>query len=192
MSHLKTTVRAIGSPINLVFCGLDYAGKTAMNIRMRTGKFVSDLKPTLASTMDAVTLVQDEELVQATIIDLGGQEALRNNWAAFIEKSDVVIFVIDAYDSSRFDEAKKEFQQRIVPLTRKIPCLIVCNKFDLVKSKSIEKDSSKLTNEVETTIKTALAVPKDGKFVILVTSQKTGYGLPKVTRLIREMLMSAQ
>ncbi len=102
-----------------------------------------------------------------------------------------MIFVIDAHDSSRFDEAKKEFQQRIVPLAQKIPCLIVCNKFDLIKSSSMEKDSSKLINEVENTIQAALAVPKDGKFMILVTSQKTGYGLPKVTRLIRELLMSS-
>ena len=194
MSHLKTTIRAIGSPINLVFCGLDYAGKTAMNIRMRTGKFVANLKPTLASTMDSVTLVQDEELVQAIIIDLGGQEALRDDWNVYIEKSDVVIFVIDGYDSSRFDEAKKEFQQRIVPLTlnQNIPCLIVCNKFDLIKTNSSEKDPSKLIHEVENKIQAVLDVPKDEKFVILVTSQKTGYGLPKVTRIIREILLSSK
>ena len=50
MSHLKTTVRAIGAPLKLVFCGLDYAGKTAMYLRLKTGKFVADLKPTLSST----------------------------------------------------------------------------------------------------------------------------------------------
>ena len=60
MSHLRTAVRAIGSPINLVFCGLDFAGKTAMYIRLQTGKFVTDLKPTLASTMDSISLKDDD------------------------------------------------------------------------------------------------------------------------------------
>ena len=188
MSHLKTAVRAIGTPIKLVFCGLDYAGKTAMYIRLKTGEFVTDLKPTLSSTMDTILLDGDDELVRATIIDLGGQESLRDLWGSHLEQSHIIIFVIDAYDSSRFDESKTEFHKRIVPMAKKIPCIIVCNKFDLIKADSKDSTSSKLIHDVESTIEAALNVPIDGNFSILVTSQKTGYGLPKVTRLIRELM----
>ncbi len=188
MSHLKTTVRAIGTPLKLVFCGLDYAGKTAMYIRLKTGEFVVDLKPTLSSTMDTILLEEDDELVTATIIDLGGQESLRDLWDSHLEQSHVIIFVIDAYDSYRFDESKNEFQKRIVPIAKDIPCIIVCNKFDLIKADSGESNSSKLIHKVESTIQAALDIPKDDNFHILVTSQKTGYGLPKVTRLIREIM----
>jgi small GTP-binding protein len=189
MSHLKTTIRAIGTPINLVFCGLDYAGKTAMYIRLKTGKFVADLKPTLASTMDSISLGDNDEFIKTTIIDLGGQKALRNLWNSHIEKSHVIIYVVDAHDSSRFTESKIEFQKRVVPLAKKIPCIIVCNKFDLIKGDSKVKEYSERIHEVEDKIRTALDVPKDDNFAILVTSQKTGYGLPKVTRLIRELLL---
>jgi small GTP-binding protein len=188
MSHLKTTIRAIGSPLNIVFCGLDYAGKTAMYIRLKTGKFVSDLKPTLSSTMDSVPLEDDDELVKTTIIDLGGQKALRDLWESYIEKSDVIIYVVDAHDSMRFDESKLEFQSRVVPLATKIPCIIVCNKFDLIKAEAKVKDYSELISEVEARIHSVLEVPKNENFALLVTSQKTGYGLPKVTRLIRELV----
>ena len=188
MSHLKTTVRALGKPLNLVFCGLDYAGKTAMYIRLRTGKFVADLKPTLSSTMDSISFEEEDELVKATIIDLGGQKSLRDLWGSYIEKAHVIIYVVDAKDTSRYNESKIEFQERIVPLTKDIPCIIVCNKFDLVKVDSNISTSYELTLELKGRIQDALDVPKDKNFVIVVTSQKTGYGLPKVTRLIREFV----
>ncbi|MHA2341826.1 MAG: ADP-ribosylation factor-like protein [Candidatus Hodarchaeales archaeon] len=177
MSHLKTTVRAIGTPLKLVFCGLDYAGKTAMYIRLKTGKFVADLKPTLSSTMDSITIEEDDELVKATIIDLGGQESLRDLWGSHLEQSHVIIFV------------KNEFHKRVLPMARRTPCIIVCNKFDLIKADSVSSSSSKLIHEVECTINAALEVPKDDNFAILVASQKTGYGLPKMTRLIRELVI---
>jgi small GTP-binding protein len=190
MSHLKTAIRAIGEPISLVFCGLDYAGKTAMYIRLKTGKFVADLKPTLASTMDSISFADEDGLVQATIIDLGGQEALRDQWKSYIEKGDVIIYVVDAYDESRFEEAKTEFQKRIIPLTEEIPCIIICNKFDLIKADTKDKEYSKLLSKVEEKVQEALSLPMNDKFPVLVTSQKTGYGLPKVTRIIREMMTS--
>ena len=158
-----------------------------MYIRLKTGKFVPDLKPTLASTMDSISINDDDGLVKATIIDLGGQEALRDQWESHLKNTHVIIYVVDAYDSNRYKESKTEFQQRIVPLTGNIPCIIVCNKFDLVKARKKSTDSSKLLHEIEEIVKDALEVPKDSNYTILVASQKTGYGLPKVTRLIREM-----
>ena len=188
MSHLKTAIRAIGSPINLVFCGLDYAGKTAMYIRLKTGKFVADLKPTLSSTMDSVSLEDDNELVTATIIDLGGQKALRDFWEAYIKKSNAIIYVVDAHDPSRFTESKVEFQKRVVPFAKTIPCIIVCNKFDLIKAEFKGKETSELITETISKIQSVLEVPSANNYAILVASQKTGYGLPKVTRLIRELI----
>ena len=188
MSHLTTTIRAIGSPINLVFCGLDYAGKTAMYIRLKTGKFVADLKPTLASTMESLSMADEDGFVNATIFDLGGQEALRDQWTNHLEKCHAIIYVVDAHDSSRFNESKIEFHKRIVPLALSTPCIIVCNKFDLIKGEEKTSNSSKLIHDIEKTVGDTLDIPKDRNYTILVTSQKTGYGLPKVTRLIREMI----
>ncbi|MFW9777797.1 MAG: ADP-ribosylation factor-like protein [Candidatus Heimdallarchaeota archaeon] len=182
MSHLKTTIRAIGAPINLVFCGLDNAGKTAMYIRLTTGKFVTDLKPTLASTLDAINLEEDDEFVKVTIIDLGGQKGLRDLWSSYLEKCNAIIYVVDAYDSARFLESKNEFQARVVPLIKQIPCIVVCNKLDLIQADSKVRDNSELIREVENTIQKALDVPKGDNFSIIAASQKTGYGLPKVKR----------
>jgi ADP-ribosylation factor protein 1/Arf/Sar family protein len=179
-SLIKTTVRAIGKPINLVFIGLDYAGKTAMFIRLRTGKFQSDLKPTISSTMDSITIPDDDGMLEVNIIDLGGQKMLRDQWKLYIEKINSVIFVIDSNDRERFAEAKEEFQQRVKPALKGQPCIIACNKTDL------HTKEDRLN--IETEIEKLLELGQDNQFLITSTSQKTGYGLPKVTKFLRERL----
>ncbi|MHA2296789.1 MAG: ADP-ribosylation factor-like protein [Candidatus Hodarchaeales archaeon] len=186
MSHLKTAIRAIGRPITMVFCGLDYAGKTAMYIRLKTGKFDADLKPTFSSTMDTVTF-EERGLANVTIIDLGGQKSLRNQWNIFVEKSDAVLYVIDAHDLERYPEAKKEFQDRVIPLLDERLCIIVCNKFDLFIIDD-NTNKSKLLADIEERIKNILQIPEGSNYAVVTTSQKTGLGLPKVTRIIREKL----
>jgi small GTP-binding protein len=188
VSHLKTAIRAIGRPITMVFCGLDYAGKTAMYIRLKTGEFDADLKPTLSSTMDTVTF-EERSLAKVTIIDLGGQKSLRNQWNMFIEKSDVILYVIDAHDSERYPEAKNEFYDRIIPLIDEHLCIIVCNKFDLFLTDDIT-NKSKLMADIEERIKNDLQIPERSNYSVVTTSQKTGLGLPKVTRIIRQKLAS--
>ena len=82
--------------------------------------------------------VEDDDLVQATIFDLGGQEALRDDWVNYIKQSDVVLFVIDNANSDRFEEAKVEFHRRIIPNIQDKHCLIIGNKYDLVKENSTD------------------------------------------------------
>jgi len=188
VSHLKTAIRAIGRPITMVFCGLDYAGKTAMYIRLKTGRFDADLKPTLSSTMDTVTF-EEQGLAKVTIIDLGGQKSLRNQWNIFIEKSDAILYVIDTHDSERYPEVKKELHNRVIPLLDERLCIIVCNKFDLFLTDDIT-NKSKLIAEIEEKIKNILEIPQRSNYTVVTTSQKTGLGLPKVTRIIREKLTS--
>jgi len=188
VSQLKTAIRAIGRPITIVFCGLDYAGKTAMYIRLKTGKFDADLKPTLSSTMDTVTF-EERGLAKVTIIDLGGQKSLRNQWNTFIEKSDAILYVIDAHDSERYPEAKKELYDRVIPLLDERLCIIVCNKFDLFLTDDMT-NKSKLIADMEEKIKKTLEIPEKNNYTVVTTSQKTGLGLPKVTRIIREKLSS--
>ncbi|MFW9903196.1 MAG: ADP-ribosylation factor-like protein [Candidatus Thorarchaeota archaeon] len=188
MSHLKTAIRAIGRPITMVFCGLDYAGKTAMYIRLKTGKFNADLKPTLSSTMDTV-IFEERGLANVTIIDLGGQKSLRNQWNIFIERGDVILYVVDAHDSGRYPEAKKELYERIIPLLDERLCIIICNKFDLFLTDEIT-NKSELMADIEEKIKNDLQIPERSNYAIVTTSQKTGLGLPKVTRIIREKIRS--
>ena len=179
---MKTTIRAIGRPINLVFCGLDYAGKTAMFIRLKSGKFQPDLKPTISYTMDSVSIKDDDGLLEVNIFDLGGQKMLRDQWKTYIEKSNSVIFVIDSKDKERFPEAKEEFQQRVKPILKGQPCIIACNKADLLSEKEISK--------IERHIAELLEIQNDSQFLVSTTSQMTGHGLPRVTKFLRDKLAS--
>lgn len=187
MSHLKTAIRAIGRPINIVFCGLDFAGKTAMYIRLKSGNFNQDLMPTISSTMDTIDM--DDGLLQATIFDLGGQRMLREQWQVFIEKSDIILFIIDASDNNRFSEVKEEFHKRIIPNIKNKPCIIVCNKIDLLFERKIGSyDANELIKSSIREIQELLGISNEIEHIFIATSQKTGQGLPKVTRHIREIL----
>ena len=179
-SLIKTTVRAIGKPISLVFCGLDFAGKTAMFTRLKTGKFQPDLKPTISSTIDSIEIKDEDGLLDVNIIDLGGQRMLRDQWKTFIENSNSIIFVIDTKDKDRFAEVKEEFQLRVKPVLKHQPCIVACNKADLLSKEERLK--------IETELEKLLEIENNKQFIIVSTSQKTGYGLTKVTKFLREKL----
>ena len=69
--------------------------------------------------------------------DLGGHKSSRPLWNTYLEEIDGIVFIVDASDSSRFDEAKNELHQllRKDNLTE-TPILVLGNKIDLPKAVS--------------------------------------------------------
>lgn len=174
---LKTTIRFIGRPLKIVFCGLENAGKTAMYLRLKTGEFHPNLKPTISTTMDKIDISTDNDSFSATIIDLGGQKRLRNQWSSHITTADVLIFVIDSNDKHKMSETKKEFFDKVNPVIKKKLCIMCCNKFDLLNNKS--------SNEVIEEMKIFMDLEDSNLKSFICTSQKTGYGIPKITKFLR-------
>jgi len=111
---------------NMVFLGLDNAGKTTLLGTIGTGK-VKSFKPT--------RYPQCEELVLGSINfktwDLGGHELARSLWVDYITDVDVIVFVVDASDPERFPEARKELAELLKTITiSQVPFLILGNKID--------------------------------------------------------------
>jgi small GTP-binding protein len=192
MVNPEHLARIIGSPVKLVLCGLDFAGKTALVYRWKTGKFNPNLSPTLSPTLESVSIRGG--LVDATVFDLGGQEKLRNQWKAYLEKGDAVIFVIDAHDKERYLEMRDEFNSRVLPELGEKPCLIACNKLDLIYDKNQKQPINELIIEVEETIQELLnlSIKKEviGQFDVVATSMVNGLGLKKITQFLRLKLAS--
>lgn len=193
MINPEHLARVIGSPVKLVLCGLDFAGKTALVYRWKTGRFNPNLSPTLSPTLESVSIRGG--LVAANVFDLGGQKKLRNQWKDYLEKSNAVIFVIDAHDRERYLEMKDEFKNRVLPELGEKPCLIVCNKLDLIYKQNQEKPINELIIEVEETIQDLLhlSIKKDrlGQFDVVATSMVNGLGLKKITQFLRLRLASS-
>jgi len=193
MVNPEHLARIIGTPIKLVLCGLDFAGKTALVYRWKTGKFNPNLSPTLSPTLESVSIRGG--LVSASVFDLGGQEKLRKQWKAYLEKGNAVIFVIDTHDKDRYLEMRDEFNTRVLPELGEKPCIIICNKLDLIYKKNQKQPINELTNEVEESIQKLLhlSIKKDliGQFDVIATSMVNGLGLKKVAQFLRLRLASS-
>lgn len=172
-----------GKSFNLVSCGLDFAGKTAMFQYLLTGEMVEELEPTLDFNIDKFTLAGG--LLEATIFDMGGHKSLRDQWYDKIMKADGILYVVDANDLGRFNESKEEFHSRVLPIISDKPCCILANKYDLIIEKRQPKWPMALINSVSDEVKIALEIPiedKPGQFKMITTSMKNGLGLNKIFR----------
>ncbi|MFX0050757.1 MAG: ADP-ribosylation factor-like protein [Candidatus Hermodarchaeota archaeon] len=193
MVNPEHLARIIGTPVKLTLCGLDFAGKTALLYRWKTGKFNPNLSPTLSPTLESVSIRGG--LVSATVFDLGGQEKLRKQWKKYLEEGNAIIFVIDAYDKERYLEVKAEFDNRVIPELGDKPCAVICNKLDLIYKKNQKQSINDLIIEVEKTIQNLLnlSIKKEdiGQFDVIATSMVNGLGLKKIAQFLRLKLASS-
>lgn len=90
-----------------VILGLDGAGKTSILSAMR-GITLSG--PPISTIGFNVESLEYENLV-FTLWDVGGQNKFRPLWKHYYHKTQAVIFVVDASDRSRFEEAQNELSK---------------------------------------------------------------------------------
>ena len=119
---------------NLIFLGLDNAGKSTLLFLLKTGN-VSQLGPSNFPT--------SEELkhgnVRLNTFDLGGHETARKIWKDYYPTIDGIIFLVDTTDKERFSLAKFELEQMLEsPELTGVPVAILGNKID--KNGAVSQD----------------------------------------------------
>jgi GTP-binding protein SAR1 len=113
----------------LVVLGLDNAGKTTLLHRLRTGD-VRSFPPTDRPHHHTEAFECQGLKVQAW--DLGGHEAVRHLWEDYVCESSAVLFVVDASDSDRLEEAGFELDALIgEKIVQDVPVAVLLNKCDL-------------------------------------------------------------
>lgn len=83
--------------------GLDNAGKTTI-VKRIMGEDVNTVSPTLGFIIKTI----DYEGYKLNIWDVGGQKTLRSYWRNYFEKTDALIWVVDATDRLRIDDCRTE------------------------------------------------------------------------------------
>lgn len=116
-----------GKQGTLLLLGLDNAGKTTLLHRLRTG----DIKhfPPTDRPYQSDKFIYQGLTFQAW--DLGGHEAVRHIWVDYACEASAVVFLVDATDEGRMEEAGFELDALIgEKIIEDLPLAILFNKCD--------------------------------------------------------------
>ena len=121
----------------LFIFGLDKAGKTALKTLIRVGAPPKATRPTLSFDISNM-IVKD---LKFTVWDAPGQKLLRKDWKKGFTNASIMMFVMDISETSRFEEAKKEFDSVVNnEETKGVPLIICYHKMDIDGAKlNLEK-----------------------------------------------------
>ncbi|KAL0239293.1 hypothetical protein PCE1_004981 [Barthelona sp. PCE] len=130
---LLSIIRALrrsNSEFKLLVLGLDNSGKTTILTALAEDP-ISHIMPTQGFNMKSI----QQDNIRLNMWDIGGQETIREHWSTYYNNTDCLIFVIDAADRRRLEEAGYELSLllREDALVGK-PLLIWANKQDLLQA----------------------------------------------------------
>ncbi|KAI9760443.1 MAG: ADP-ribosylation factor-like protein 2 [Chaenotheca gracillima] len=103
MLSILRKARLKDKEMRILMLGLDNAGKTTI-VKQIMNEDVTTVSPTLGFIIKTI----DYEGYKLNIWDVGGQKTLRSYWKNYFEKTDALIWVVDATDRLRIDDCREE------------------------------------------------------------------------------------
>ncbi|KAF6014777.1 hypothetical protein HII12_001194 [Brettanomyces bruxellensis] len=152
--------------IRVLMLGLDNSGKTTI-VKSLLHKDIKAISPTMGFNIDTVNYGG----FNINIWDIGGQTSLRTFWYNYFEKTDFLVWVIDASSLHRLSENFTEFE-KVLQEDRIAGCelLILINKIDTYNG-----DQEKLKKHVVETLQ--LDKIRNHKWQLLCCSAYSGENL---------------
>lgn len=118
----------------ITMLGLDGAGKTTILHKLKRNE-APDTVPTIGFNVESIS---PNENVNMCIMDVGGQDRLRDLWQHYYEGAHAIIFVVDSNDAGRFEEAKKQLSLILQEeKLRDALLLVYANKQDMARAASV-------------------------------------------------------
>jgi GTPase SAR1 family protein len=165
------------SSFNAVWLGMVATGKSSLIERIRQGEF--NAAPATIGLNVSSFIFEGMKLVNC---DLSGHKSFRTIWDSLIVgRPDIVIYVVDASDSSTTKEAGDVLANYVLKSEHlaKVPLLILYNKQDVDGVPSTDKLNSELRLQ---------ALICDRKWKSIQTSAKNGVGIPEALEWILQQI----
>eukprot|EP00759_Apiculatamorpha_spiralis_P044276 PhF_6_TR41317/c0_g1_i4/m.62595/K07937/ARF1; ADP-ribosylation factor 1 len=120
--------------VRVLMLGIDCAGKTTLLYKWKLGEVVTTI-PTIGFNVETI----EGTRCQATVWDVGGQSKIRPLWRHYLQSTNVVLWVIDASDTSRYAESSDELDKIMAnEELHNARLVVVANKMDLPTAGSTE------------------------------------------------------
>ncbi len=134
-----------GEPFVKVFVyGLDFAGKSSLMRLLSTGKFDEDFFiPTKKFRITNISLDSEgyDSGVKLSCWDMPGQKIFREDWLRGAQASNLLVFVLDVADTTRFNESRKALWTMLNLFELKnLPLIFLLNKTDLLDNPLEQED----------------------------------------------------
>lgn len=133
-------------PSRILLLGLDGAGKTTLLYKLKLGETITTI-PTIGFNVETFSYKN----IEFTAWDIGGQSKLRPLWRFYFQGADAIIYVVDAADQSRLDEAAEELHRVFEDdALRDCKLLVFANKQDHPSCASVHQLRDRLRLELVT------------------------------------------
>ncbi|KAF2756898.1 ADP-ribosylation factor-like protein-like protein 2 [Pseudovirgaria hyperparasitica] len=105
MLSILRKARLKDKEMRILMLGLDNAGKTTI-VKRIMNEDVNTVSPTLGFIIKTI----EYDGYKLNIWDVGGQKTLRTYWKNYFEKTDTLIWVVDATDRERMEDCATELK----------------------------------------------------------------------------------
>ncbi|CAG8007213.1 unnamed protein product [Penicillium salamii] len=116
MLSILRKARLKDKEMRILMLGLDNAGKTTI-VKRIMNEDVTTVSPTLGFIIKTIDFMG----YKLNIWDVGGQKTLRSYWKNYFEKTDTLVWVVDATDRLRVDDCRQELSGLLLEEVRTVP-----------------------------------------------------------------------